>query len=219
MPAPYRRGRLKKRNLISSIKKRFTGGRAAAKQKTMLFCIFLQHASKTLCTFIFSKGNLVVGTRSLSSGLDPNEKSQGYLSNTNGDSRHTSKILDSSQPSKHSKWIHLSLDTNQLTFEANIWTSRNDYIFYFFGGAHKHRSLVSWSWLVLRSRCTLLHKINCGKMFECLHLKEQHIPGLDRVRSVSEHRPENLNHPSKSINDICFPHVSSPTSYNQINFN
>jgi len=73
MPAPYRRGRLKKRNLISSIKKRFTG------------------------------------TRSLSSGLDPNEKSQGYLSNTNGDSRHTS---------------------------------------------------------------------------------------LDRVRSVSEHRPENLNHPS-----------------------
>ena len=103
MPAPYRRGRLKKRNLISSIKKRFTGGRAAAKQNAMFFLIFLQHPSKTLCTFIFSKGNLVVGTRSLSSGLDPNEKSQGYLSNTNGDSRHTSKILDSSQPSKHSK--------------------------------------------------------------------------------------------------------------------
>jgi len=77
MPAPYRRGRLKKRNLISSIKKRFTG------------------------------------TRSLSSGLDPNEKSQGYLSNTNGDSRHTS---------------------------------------------------------------------------------------LDRVRSVSEHRPENLNHPTSKLN-------------------
>jgi len=75
IPAPYRRGRLKKRNLISSIKKRFTG------------------------------------TRSLSSGLDPNEKPQGFISNTNGDSRQTS---------------------------------------------------------------------------------------LDRVRSVSEHRPENLSHPSRS---------------------
>jgi len=75
IPAPYRRGRLKKRNLISSIKKRFTG------------------------------------TRSLSSGLDPNEKPQGFISNANGDSRQTS---------------------------------------------------------------------------------------LDRVRSVSEHRPENLSHPSRS---------------------
>ena len=74
---------------------------AAAKQKAMLFCIFLQHPSQ--------RGNLVVvGTRSLSSGLDPNEKSQGYLSNTNGDSRHTSNILDSSQSIKHSKWIHLA---------------------------------------------------------------------------------------------------------------
>jgi len=56
IPAPYRRGRLKKRNLISSIKKRFTG------------------------------------TRSLSSGLDPNESNrpQGLDSNVNGDSRQTS---------------------------------------------------------------------------------------------------------------------------------
>ena len=120
---------------------------AAAKQKAMLFCIFLQHPSQRLCTFyLFKRTPVVVGTRSLSSGLDPNEKSQGYLSNTNGDSRHTSNILDSSQSIKHSKWIHLALDTNQLTFEANISTSRNDYIFHFFGVAHKHRSLVSWSW-------------------------------------------------------------------------
>ena len=94
MPAPYRRGRLKKRNLISSIKKRFTGGRAAAKQNAILCNTLAKHF--VLCNF--SKGNhVVVGTRSLSSGLDPNEKSQGYLSNTNGDSRHTSNILDSSQ--------------------------------------------------------------------------------------------------------------------------
>lgn len=75
IPAPYRRGRLKKRNLINSIKKRFTG------------------------------------TRSLSSGLGPNEQPQGFTSNANGDSRQSS---------------------------------------------------------------------------------------LDRVRSVSEHRPENLSHPSRS---------------------
>ena len=132
---------------------------AAAKQKAMLFCIFLQHPSQ--------RGNLVVvGTRSLSSGLDPNEKSQGYLSNTNGDSRHTSNILDSSQSIKHSKWIHLALDTNQLTFEANISTSRNDYIFHFFGVAHKHRSLVSWSWLVLRNT-----KLDVGKCSNVCILK------------------------------------------------
>ena len=107
MPAPYRRGRLKKRNLISSIKKRFTGETLRQQPQNKKRCFFAfscNTLAKDLVFFNFSKGNLVVvGTRSLSSGLDPNEKSQGYLSNTNGDSRHTSNILDSSQPSKHSK--------------------------------------------------------------------------------------------------------------------
>ena len=170
MPAPYRRGRLKKRNLISSIKKRFTGEtlrQQPQNKKRYFFAFSCNTLAKDLVFFNFSKWNfVVVGTRSLSSGLDPNEKSQGYLSNTNGDSRHTSNILDSSQSIKHSKWIHLALDTNQLTFEANISTSRNDYIFHFFGVAHKHRSLVSWSWLVLRNT-----KLDVGKCSNVCILK------------------------------------------------
>ena len=57
MPAPYRRGRLKKRNLISSIKKRFTGGRAAAKQNAMFFFNFpaTPQQQNTLYFYLFKR--------------------------------------------------------------------------------------------------------------------------------------------------------------------
>ena len=175
MPAPYRRGRLKKRNLISSIKKRFTGETLRQQPQNKKRCFFAfscNTLAKDVVFFNFSKWNfVVVGTRSLSSGLDPNEKSQGYLSNTNGDSRHTSNILDSSQPRTHSEMNTLALDTNQLTLEANIWTSRNDHIFYFFGVAHKHKLLVSWSWLVLRNSILYFTKLTVGKCSNVCNLK------------------------------------------------
>ena len=57
MPAPYRRGRLKKRNLISSIKKRFTGGRAAATQNAMFFFNFpaTPQQQNTLYFYLFKR--------------------------------------------------------------------------------------------------------------------------------------------------------------------
>ena len=39
----------------------------------------------------------------------------------------------------------------------------------------------------------------CLAIFASWKSLSQHLSGLDRVRSVSEHRPENLSHPSKSI--------------------